>query len=150
MQKVCYNELLQASIPATAANANATVIPDAIWNKVTSFQEIEETRRLLDTVAGYRLLKEKASNIRLDIANILRDYKDLDEKFHDNDLNEVLRGVAGDLVENVELIDEFTHPKTKRLSKCFRIRYRSMDRSLTNAEIDSFQEKARSQATKQL
>ena len=83
MQKVCYNEPLQASIPATAANANATVIPDAIWNKVTSFQEIEEIRRLLDTVAGYRLLKEKASNIRLDIANILRDYKDLDEKFRE-------------------------------------------------------------------
>ena len=73
-----------------------------------------------------------------------------DGKFHDNDINEVLRGVAGDLVENVELIDEFTHPKTKRLSKCFRIRYRSMDRSLTNAEIDSLQEKVRSQATKQL
>ena len=83
MQKVCYNELLQASIPPTAVNANATVIPDAIWNQVTSFQEIEEIRRLFDTVAGYRLLKEKASNIQLDIANILSDDKDLEEKFRE-------------------------------------------------------------------
>ena len=31
--------------------------------------------------------------------------------------------VAGDLVEEVKCIDEFTHPKTGRISKCFRIMY---------------------------
>lgn len=63
--------------------------------------------------------------------------------FHLNDLNEVIRNVAGDLVERVELIDEFIHPKTGRTSNCFRISYRSMDRSLTNEEIDSLQEQVR-------
>ncbi len=44
--------------------------------------------------------------------------------------------MAGDLVEKIDLIDEFTNPKTNRSSKCYRITYRSMDRSLTNDEID--------------
>jgi phenylalanyl-tRNA synthetase alpha chain len=67
----------------------------------------------------------------------------VESTFHPNDIFEVVRDVAGDLVERVELIDAFTHPKTKRLSNCFRITYRSMDKSLTNEEIDSLQEKVR-------
>jgi phenylalanyl-tRNA synthetase beta subunit len=39
----------------------------------------------------------------------------------------------------VELIDEFMHPKTGRASKCFRVNYRSMERSLTNEEVDVLQ-----------
>jgi len=68
--------------------------------------------------------------------------------FHANDLNEVIRDIAGDLVERVELIDEFKHPKTNRNSNCFRITYRSMDRSLTNHEIDVLQEKVRERVVK--
>lgn len=32
--------------------------------------------------------------------------------FHGNDVMEIVRGIGGDLVEDVALIDEFTHPKT--------------------------------------
>lgn len=67
----------------------------------------------------------------------------LPEVFHSNDLFEIIRSVAGDLVENVELIDNFTHPKTQRTSHCYRINYRSMDRSLTNEEIDELQVQVR-------
>ncbi|KAJ3215229.1 hypothetical protein HDU67_000716 [Dinochytrium kinnereticum] len=59
-------------------------------------------------------------------------YKDVSfwtpKGFHDNDLFEVVRDVAGDSAEDVTLIDTFTHPKSKRVSKCFRINYRSMDK----------------------
>lgn len=48
--------------------------------------------------------------------------------FHENDLMEIVRDVASDLVEDVGLIDDFVHPKTSRRSKCYRINYRSMDR----------------------
>lgn len=60
---------------------------------------------------------------------------------HENDLMEVIRGVAGDLVENVSLIDEFVHPKTNKKSQCYRINYQSMDRSLTNSEINGLQDR---------
>lgn len=56
--------------------------------------------------------------------------------FHTNDFMEVVRGVAGDVVEDVKLVDEFTHPKTGRKSMCFRINYRSLERTLTNAETN--------------
>ena len=43
----------------------------------------------------------------------------------------------------MELTDEFTNPKTGKTSKCFRITYRSMDRSLTDDEINELQNKLR-------
>lgn len=67
----------------------------------------------------------------------------LPEGFVENDFFELARGVAGDLVEKIDLLDEFTNPKTNRSSKCYRITYRSMDRSLTNDEIDALQESLR-------
>jgi phenylalanyl-tRNA synthetase alpha chain len=67
-----------------------------------------------------------------------------DEKsYHVNELNDLLRQLGGDLIETVELVDQFTHPKTNRESHCYRITYRSMDRSLTNGEIDTLQEQVR-------
>lgn len=52
-------------------------------------------------------------------------------------------GIGGDLVEEVTLIDSFTHPKTQRTSNCYRITYRSMDRSLTDDEINALQDRVR-------
>ena len=49
---------------------------------------------------------------------------------------QVVRGIAGDLVESVDPIDRFAHPKTGRESHCYRIQYCAWDRVLTNAEID--------------
>ncbi|RPB05553.1 phenylalanyl-tRNA synthetase [Choiromyces venosus 120613-1] len=60
--------------------------------------------------------------------------------FHENDMMEIVRNVAGDLAEDVKLIDEFTHPKTGRKSLCFRINYRSLERTLTNDEVNSLQQ----------
>ncbi|PHH51758.1 Phenylalanine--tRNA ligase, mitochondrial [Ceratocystis fimbriata CBS 114723] len=59
-----------------------------------------------------------------------------DALFHENDLMELVRNVAGDVVEDVKLVDNFVHPKTKRLSLCYRINYRSFERTLTNIETN--------------
>ncbi|KAI8968022.1 phenylalanyl-tRNA synthetase [Mycotypha africana] len=67
-----------------------------------------------------------------------------DDKWHGNDFCELVRGVAGDIVETVELIDDFRNPKTGKRSLCYRINYRSMDRNVTNEEINQIQEKVRS------
>ena len=66
-----------------------------------------------------------------------------DTEFSDNNLYEVVRSIGGDYIEKVELIDRFTHPKTQRVSRCYRVTYRSMDRNLTNEEINEIQEQLR-------
>ena len=63
--------------------------------------------------------------------------------FHENDLMEVVRDVAGDSVEDVQKVDEFTHPKTGRRSLCYRVNYRSLERTLTNEETNEMHDKVR-------
>merc|ERR1712176_452768 len=75
-------------------------------------------------------------------------YKDIafwlpESGLEENDFFELARGIAGDLVEKIDLTDEFTNPKTNRTSKCYRITYRSMDRSLTDDEINALQNQLR-------
>ena len=59
--------------------------------------------------------------------------------FHENDVHNAIRESGGDLVESVSLVDEFENPKTGQTSHCYRINYRSMDRSLSNDEINAIQ-----------
>ena len=80
-------------------------------------------------------------------------YKDISfwipDDFEPNDFFELGRGVAGELVETVELIDEFTNPKKGKTSHCYRVTYRSMDRSLTDEEINGLQESLRERAAEE-
>jgi len=66
---------------------------------------------------------------------------DPETPFHPNDLCEVVRGIGGDMVEEVKLFDEFTNPKTGKTSNAFRINYRSLERTLTGEEVNDMQEK---------
>ena len=53
-------------------------------------------------------------------------------------------------MERIELIDNFTHPKTGKTSHCYRITYRSLDRTLTNEEINQLQLKVRDRSIAEL
>ncbi|KAK6937191.1 LOW QUALITY PROTEIN: Ferrodoxin-fold anticodon-binding domain, partial [Dillenia turbinata] len=69
-------------------------------------------------------------------------YKDMsfwiNDSFTENNLCEVVRGNAGDLVEEVQLIGNFTNKKGMTGHR-YRIAYRSMERSLTDDEINDLQ-----------
>lgn len=67
----------------------------------------------------------------------------LNEDYNYNNFCEIVREMGGDFVENISLIDNFTNSKTNKTSHCYRITYRSNDRSLTNEEVDLVQNKVR-------
>lgn len=63
--------------------------------------------------------------------------------FHENDVMEIVRDVAGNDVEDVRLLDEFTHPATGRKSMAYRIVYRSLEHTLTNEKANGFHQAVR-------
>jgi phenylalanyl-tRNA synthetase alpha chain len=70
--------------------------------------------------------------------------------FHENDLSSVIRSVAGDWVESVQMVETFTHPKTGKESRLYRIVYRSMSHSLTNEEVNRVHNQVRQQLQQQM
>ncbi|KAH6885893.1 hypothetical protein B0T10DRAFT_86681 [Thelonectria olida] len=66
---------------------------------------------------------------------------DRQEPFHENDVMEIVREVAGDMVEDVTLRDRYE--KYGRTSLAYRITYRSLERTLTNREANEMQDKVR-------
>ena len=65
------------------------------------------------------------------------------QDFHENDVMEIVRDIGGDVVEDVTKVDEYTHPKSGRKSLCYRINYRSLERTLTNEEANGYHEEVR-------
>lgn len=80
-------------------------------------------------------------------------YKDfaffINDTFNETDFHQLVRDIAGDIAEEVRCIDSFVN-KQNRVSKCFRVNFRHMEKSFTNKEINDLQFKIREELTKTL
>lgn len=72
------------------------------------------------------------------------------QDFHENDVMEIVRGIGGDVVEDVTLFDQFTHPKTGRKSLCYRINYRSLEKTLTNYVANELHNRVKAELVEKL
>lgn len=114
-------------------------IPDIrlFWTSDNRFHE-QFSKGTINTFKPY----SKYPGTLRDVAFWVPDDKMI-EKIHENDVMEIVRNAAGDLVESVKLVDEFVHPKSGKTSLCYRINYKSMDRNITNDEVNALQEQVR-------
>ena len=74
------------------------------------------------------------------------------KSFSPNDYFDLVRDIAGDLVEQVELIDEYENAEkfgADKKSYAYRITYRSSDRTLTNEEVDTLHKKIEFETAKE-
>uniref|UniRef100_A0A8D8S128 Phenylalanine--tRNA ligase, mitochondrial n=1 Tax=Cacopsylla melanoneura TaxID=428564 RepID=A0A8D8S128_9HEMI len=67
-----------------------------------------------------------------------------------NDFYDLVRSVGGDMVEQIHLVDEFKHPKSGKASHCYRIVYRHLERTLTQAEVNELHKKIEQLCTQAL
>ncbi|XP_062473803.1 phenylalanine--tRNA ligase, mitochondrial isoform X3 [Pezoporus occidentalis] len=72
------------------------------------------------------------------------------ETYSKNDFYELARTIGGDLIEKVVLVDEFTHPKTKKVSHCYRIIYRHPEKTLTQDEVHRIHQAIEESAVREL
>ena len=71
----------------------------------------------------------------------------LSDDYNENEFLNIVREIGKDLVERVECIDTFVNTKLHKTSKCYRIYYRHMERSLTNEEVNLIQSHLRNELT---
>ena len=70
-----------------------------------------------------------------------------------NDYYDMVRDVAGDLIEEFKLLDRYENDEKfgrDKVSYTFRIVYRSLERTLTNAEANEIQDKIRTKTESEL
>ncbi len=112
----------------------------------------------------FRSEDERITNQRWDLEKTYQDvskypstYRDISflipASTHLNNYYTLIRDIAGDMVEEVQLLDKYENAEkfwADKISYTFRIVYRSHDRTLMNDEVNTLQEEIRKETVEQL
>ncbi|XP_023301035.2 probable phenylalanine--tRNA ligase, mitochondrial [Lucilia cuprina] len=111
-------------------------IPDIrlFWSNDSGFLS-QFSEKDLNKLAKYKPVSQYPQ-CKNDLSFWLPQGVDMENGFVANDFYDLVRSVAGDVVEQISLVDKFKHPKKGLTSVCFRIVYRHMERTLTQAEVN--------------
>ncbi|KAE9538556.1 hypothetical protein AGLY_005655 [Aphis glycines] len=118
-------------------------IPDIrlFWSKdsgfLNQFQNLPKDGRM----------KYKPISIYPQCINDISFWLPKEKPFCPNDFYELVGNYGGQLVEQVKLIDQFTHPKTGNVSHCYRIVYRHLEKTLSQAEVNEVHKLIETNAT---
>ncbi|XP_022907279.2 probable phenylalanine--tRNA ligase, mitochondrial [Onthophagus taurus] len=74
----------------------------------------------------------------------------LPDGYSSNDFYDLVRNIGGDMIEQVSLIDEFKHPKSGKISHCYKITYRHMAKTLSQDEVNIIHKEIEKSASEQL
>ncbi|XP_054003702.1 probable phenylalanine--tRNA ligase, mitochondrial [Hylaeus anthracinus] len=70
--------------------------------------------------------------------------------YSSNDFYDLVRNIGGDRIEQIILKDVFHHPKHNKLSHCYTIVYRHMERTLSKLEVNNIHQLICKHATEKL
>jgi len=112
-------------------------IPDIrlFWSRDTGFLS-QFSQATPDSKIVYKVTS-KFPQCTNDISFWLPKVKEGEDLFSPNDFYDLVRDLGGDLVEQVKLTDEFTHPKKGLSSQTYKIVYRHMSKTLTQEEANT-------------
>ena len=131
-------------------------IPDIrlFWSKdprfLTQFSSKEDVKVFIPFSKYPECYKDVSFWLRSSSSSTADGTRSNAQDFHQNDVMEIVRDVGSDLVEDVRLVDDFVHPVSRRKSLCYRINYRSLERTLRNEEINRLHERVRTQLVEKL
>ncbi|QMU29752.1 PheS-related mystery ligase SrmL [Adhaeribacter radiodurans] len=124
---------------------NYCSIPDIrlLWSTDERF--MQQFKAGLTTFQPY----SKYPAVIRDISFWIKDYAENIEGLwsRHNDFSELCREIGQDLIESIIVLDKYT--KADAVSLAYRIVYQSNDRTLLNEEVNEFQERIRTEASRQ-